>query len=69
MSPALSAVSFAPDHFGTEQAIILTVQDFPVMAAQRNLIFEEPRGAQNIKLVSKSFVPHRDTAESFKLDI
>ena len=54
---------------GDEQAIILTVQDFPLMAAQRNLIFEEPRGADNIKLVSKKFVPHRDTAESFKLDI
>jgi gentisate 1,2-dioxygenase len=54
---------------GDEQAIILTVQDFPLLAAQRNLIFEEPRGAQNIKLVSKAFVPHRDTAESFKLDV
>lgn len=54
---------------GDEQAIIMTVQDFPLMAAQRSLIFEEPRGAENIKLVSKKFVPHRDTAESFKLDI
>lgn len=54
---------------GTEQAIILTVQDFPLMAAQRNLIFEEPRGKENIKLVHKKFVPHKDTTGSFKLDI
>lgn len=54
---------------GEEQAIILTVQDFPLLAAQRNLIFEEPRGSENVKLVSKKFVPHRDTAGSFKLDI
>ncbi len=54
---------------GDEQAIILTVQDFPLLAAQRNLIFEEPRGPENIRLVSKKFVPHRDTAGSFKVDI
>lgn len=54
---------------GDEQAIILTVQDFPLLAAQRNLLFEEPRGRDNIKLVSKKFVPHRDTEGSFKLDI
>lgn len=54
---------------GTEQAIILTVQDFPLMAAQRNLIFEEPRGKEHIKLVHKKFVPHKDTSGSFKLDI
>jgi len=54
---------------GDEEAIILTVQDFPLLAAQRNLIFEEPRGAENIKLVNKKFVPHRDTAGSFKLDL
>lgn len=54
---------------GEEQAIILTVQDFPLLAAQRNLLFEEPRGVENIKVVSKNFVPHRDTAGSFKLDI
>ena len=29
----------------------------------------EPRGVDNIKLVSKKFVPHRDTADSFKLDV
>jgi gentisate 1,2-dioxygenase len=54
---------------GDEQAIILTVQDFPLLAAQRSLLFEEPRGIENIKQVSKKFVPHRDTADSFKLDI
>ena len=54
---------------GSEQAIILTVQDFPLMAAQRNLIFEEPRGKENVRLVHKKFVPHRDTEGSFKLDI
>ena len=54
---------------GDEQAIIMTVQDFPLMAAQRSLLFEEPRGVDNIKLVSKKFVPHRDTADSFKLDV
>ena len=54
---------------GDAQAIILTVQDFPLLAAQRNLIFEEPRGPDNIKAVTKKFVPHRDTKESFKLDI
>lgn len=53
---------------GDEQAIILTVQDFPLLASMRNLIFEEPRGRDNIKLVSKKFVPHKDTAGSFKLD-
>jgi hypothetical protein len=47
----------------------MTVQDFPLMAAQRSLLFEEPRGVDNIKLVSKKFVPHRDTADSFKLDV
>ena len=54
---------------GSEQAIILTVQDFPLLAAQRNLLFEEPRGVENIKAVTKKFVPHRDTAGSFKLDL
>jgi gentisate 1,2-dioxygenase len=54
---------------GDEQAIILTVQDFPLLAAQRSLLFEEPRGIQNIKAVTKKFVPHRDTAGSFKLDV
>lgn len=54
---------------GTEQAIIMTVQDFPLLAAQRNLIFEEPRGKEHVKLVHKKFVPHKDTAGSFKLDI
>jgi gentisate 1,2-dioxygenase len=54
---------------GDEQAVILTVQDFPLLAAQRNLLFEEPRGRENIKLVNKKFVPHKDTAGSFKMDI
>jgi gentisate 1,2-dioxygenase len=54
---------------GDEQAIILTVQDFPLLAMQRSLIFEEPRGAENIKAVTKKFVPHRDTTGSFKLDL
>ena len=54
---------------GDEQAIIMTVQDFPLLAAQRNLLFEEPRGADNIKQVNKKFVPHKDTDGSFKLDL
>jgi gentisate 1,2-dioxygenase len=54
---------------GDEQAIILTVQDFPLLAAQRSLLFEEPKGRENIKQVNKKFVPHKDTAGSFKLDI
>jgi len=54
---------------GTEQAIILTVQDFPLLAAQRALMFEEPRGVENIRAVTKKFVPHHDTAGSFKLDV
>jgi gentisate 1,2-dioxygenase len=54
---------------GEEQAIILTVQDFPLLAAQRSLLFEEPRGIENIKAVTKKFVPHHDTAGSFKLDV
>jgi gentisate 1,2-dioxygenase len=54
---------------GAEQAIILTVQDFPLLAAQRSLMFEEPRGVENIRAVTKKFVPHHDTAGSFKLDV
>lgn len=54
---------------GAEQAIILTVQDFPLLAQQRSLMFEEPRGVENIRVVTKKFVPHHDTAGSFKLDV
>ena len=49
--------------------MVLEKELLPGVAAQRNLLFEEPRGRENIKLVNKKFVPHKDTAGSFKMDI
>ena len=45
------------------------MQVCPLLGETSSLVFEEPMKRENIKLVNKKFVPHKDTAGSFKLDI
>lgn len=51
------------EHFctGQEQAIMYGIQDMPLLAELRALVFEEPAGAP-VRQVQQGFAPRRDTS-------